>query len=159
MSWRSGCAAVRLAVAALVAAGGALASGSAGAPAGSSSRQAIEQVLEDYVGLYGGPTLERWRRLFHPSLAVFNPGPEGDIRARGLEEFFAAQKGIFATGRQIHERLENVRIEEGRRIARVSADFVFVDEGHERRGKLGLHLAEGNEGWQVVGILFSYDPP
>jgi hypothetical protein len=45
----------------------------------------------------------------------------------------------------------------GRRIARVSADFVFLDEGQERRGKLGLHLAEGTEGWRIVAVLFAYD--
>jgi hypothetical protein len=47
----------------------------------------------------------------------------------------------------------------GRRIARVSADFIFLDEGEERRGKLGLHLAEGREGWRIVAVLFAYDAP
>lgn len=127
-------------------------------PAGG-SRAAIDRLISDYTGLYAGPTLQEWRRLFHPALAVFDPRPDGGIRARGLEAFYAAQKEYFATGRRISERLENVRVEEGRRIARVSADFVFVDEGEERRGKLGLYLAEGEQGWKVVGILFSYDEP
>jgi len=86
-----------------------------------------------------------------------HPAADGTIRVRNLEEFFAAQKGYFESGRAISERLENVRIEPGRRIARVMADFVFVDEGEERRGTLGLHLAEGQDGWRIVAILFSYD--
>ena len=45
----------------------------------------------------------------------------------------------------------------GRRIARVSADFVFMDEEAERPGKLGLHLAEGKDGWRIVAVLFAYD--
>ena len=62
-----------------------------------------------------------------------------------------------ATGRRLSERLENIRVDTGRRIARVSADFVFVDEGAERPGKLGLHLAEGKDGWRIVAVLFAYD--
>ena len=27
----------------------------------------------------------------------------------------------------------------------------------ERPGKLGLHLAEGQDGWKIVAVLFSYD--
>jgi hypothetical protein len=39
----------------------------------------------------------------------------------------------------------------------VTTDFIFVDEGKESRGKLGLHLARGNDGWKIVAVLFSYD--
>jgi hypothetical protein len=76
---------------------------------------------------------------------------------RGLDEFLERQRSYFATGRRISERLEDVRIDMGRRIARVSADFIFVDEGEERPGKLGLHLAEGQDGWKIVAVLFAYD--
>ncbi len=86
-----------------------------------------------------------------------SPKADGSIQVRGLEEFFSAQKNYFATRKSISEHLENVRIEEGRRIARVTADFIFVDEGQERRGKLGLHAVKGNDGWKIVGIVFSYD--
>jgi hypothetical protein len=44
----------------------------------------------------------------------------------------------------------------GRRISRVSADFIFVDEGAERPGKPGLYLAEGKDGWKIVAVLFAY---
>lgn len=126
------------------------------APA-SPAQAAVEQLVADYIGLYAAPTLDRWRTLFHPAVVVAFPDDDGTIRTRTLDEFVTRQKNYFATGRQISERLENVRIDMGRRIARVSADFIFVDEGQERPGKLGLHLAEGQDGWKIVAVLFAYD--
>jgi hypothetical protein len=118
---------------------------------------AVDRLVTDYIGLYAEPTLDRWRELFHPAVVVAYPEADGSIRTRSLDEFVTRQKNYFATGRRISERLENVRVDLGRRIARVSADFIFVDEGKERPGKLGLHLAEGPDGWKIVGVLFSYD--
>ena len=153
-----------LAAFAICLASGAVAGSGRGSPAApqesrtaADPRAAIERVVADYAGLYARASLDRWRNLFHPSLVVAHPTEDGTIRARGLDEFFKAQKDFFDTGRKIGERLENVRIEEGRRIARVSADFVFVDEGQERRGRLGLHLVETNDGWKITAIVFSYD--
>ena len=121
------------------------------------ARAAVDRLVADYIGLYAGPTIDRWRTLFHPSVVVAFPDDDGSIRTRTLDEFVIRQKNYFATGRRISERLENVRIDMGRRIARVSADFIFIDEGEERPGKLGLHLAEGKEGWKIVAVLFAYD--
>jgi len=121
------------------------------------ARAAVDRLVADYIGLYAGPTLDRWRTLFHPAVVVAFPDDDGSIRTRSLDEFVTRQENYFATGRRISERLENVRIDMGRRIARVSADFIFMDEGEERPGKLGLHLAEGKEGWRIVAVLFAYD--
>lgn len=121
------------------------------------ARDAVERVVADYVGLYAGPTLDRWQTLFHPAALVAFPAEDGAITTRNLDEFVERQRNYFATGRRISERLENVRVDMGRRIARVSADFIFVDEGEERAGKLGLHLVEGREGWKIVAVLFAYD--
>jgi hypothetical protein len=121
------------------------------------AQAAVERVLTDYIGLYSAPTIDRWRTLFHPGVVVASPDEDGSIRMRTLDEFFTRQKNYFATGRQISERLDNVRIDMGQRIARVSADFIFMDEGEERPGKLGLHLAEGKDGWKIVAVLFAYD--
>jgi hypothetical protein len=121
------------------------------------ARAAVEQVVADYIGLYAGPTIDRWRTLFHPAVVVAFPDEDGSIRTRTLDEFVTRQENYFATGRRISERLENVRIDMGRRIARVSADFIFIDQGEERPGKLGLHLAEGKDGWRIVAVLFAYD--
>ncbi len=129
------------------------------APTPVDARAAIERVVNDYIGLYARPTLDRWKTLFHAQLLVASPKDDGTVRIRGLEEFFKAQKDRFETGRRIGERLENLRIEPGRRIARVTADFIFSEEGEESRGKLGLHLAEDGERWVITAIIFSYDEP
>src|SRR5262245_1227624 len=121
------------------------------------SRAAPDQVVRDYVDLYRAEILTEWKKLFHANLTVVSPGAQGVIVVRNLEQFYDAQATYLPKHRSVSERLENVRIEEGRRIARVAADFVFLDEGVESRGKLGLHLVEGSEGWKIVGIVFSYD--
>ena len=121
------------------------------------ARRTLDSTIRDYVGLYGSDTLAQWKQLFHPQLTVVFPDADGAIVARNLEQFYAAQASYLPTHKQVSERLENVRIDEGRRIARVSADFVFVDAGVEARGKLGLQLVEGSEGWTIVAIVFSYD--
>jgi hypothetical protein len=109
------------------------------------------------VGLYRTETLEQWKKLFHPQLTVVFPDAKGSIVVRNLEQFYGAQANYLPKRKSVSERLKNVRINEGRRIARVTADFVFVDENVESRGKLGLHLVEGSEGWKIVAIIFSYD--
>ena len=121
------------------------------------SKAALEKTVRDYIGLYRTETLAEWKKLFHPQLAVVFPSEKGSVVVRNLEQFYGAQANYLPKRKFVSERLENVRIDEGRRIARVTADFVFVDENVESRGKLGLHLVEGSEGWKIVGIIFSYD--
>ncbi|HYV17416.1 MAG TPA: nuclear transport factor 2 family protein [Verrucomicrobiae bacterium] len=117
----------------------------------------LRRLLEDYIGLYRADRLTDWKKLLHERVSVADPRPDGTIRFRGLDEFFATQQGFFGSVRRIGERLEDVRVAEGRRIARVSARFVFVDEGEERAGRLGLHVVEEGGTWRVVAIVFSYD--
>jgi len=121
------------------------------------ARKAVDRLVTDYIGLYAEPTLDRWQALFHPAVVISFPADDGSITTRTLTEFVERQRNYFATGRKISERLQNVRVDMGRRIARVSADFIFIDEGEERAGKLGLHLAEGKDGWKIVAVLFAYD--
>ena len=126
-------------------------------PGGEPHDPGLRRLIEDYVGLYRADRLDDWAQLLHEGLSVSDPRPDGGVRIRDKTAFLATQRGFFASGRRVGERLEAVRVDEGRRIARVSADFVFVDEGEERRGRLGLHLASAADGWKVVAILFSYD--
>jgi hypothetical protein len=121
------------------------------------SKDALQKVIKDYIGLYRADSLDQWKLLFHPSVTVIFPADDGSVNVRNLDEFFQRQKNYFATRKSINERLENMQIFEGRRIARVVTDFIFVDEGVEKSGKLGLHLVEGNDGWKIVAVLFSYD--
>jgi hypothetical protein len=57
--------------------------------------------VADYIGLYAGPTIDEWRKLFHPAVVVAFPDDDGSIRTRTLDEFVIRQKNYFATGRQI----------------------------------------------------------
>jgi hypothetical protein len=127
------------------------------APGGEPHDPGVRRLIEDYVGLYRGDRLEDWAKLLDEGLSVADPRPDGSVRIRDKAAFLATQRGFFASGRRVGERLEDVRVDEGRRIARVSGAFVFVDEGAERRGRLSLHLASAASGWKVVAILFSYD--
>lgn len=117
----------------------------------------LQKTIDDYIGLYTKDTLNEWRKLFHPSVTVFFPADDGGVTVRNLDEFVQRQQNYFAQRKSISERLENVQILKGRRIARVVADFIFIDEGEERAGKLGLHLVETKEGWKIVSVLFSYN--
>lgn len=129
------------------------------ARAGSPGRT-LEQTVSDYVALYNREQLEEWKQLFHPDLVVAFPDDEnGSIVTRDLEKFYAAQKRFFDSGVQGGERLENVQIHSGRRIGRVTADFVFWEGTKESRGKLGLHMVESAAGWKIVSVVFSYDQP
>jgi SnoaL-like domain len=121
------------------------------------SKEALHKVIKDYIGLYRADSLDQWKFLFHPSVTVVFPADDGSVNVRNLDEFLQRQKNYFSTRKSISERLENMQVFEGRRIARVVADFIFVDEGVEKSGKLGLHLVEGDDGWKIVAVLFSYD--
>lgn len=121
------------------------------------SRKALEKVLTDYIALYRGDSLDQWKLLFHPSVSVFFPAEDGTINYKSLEEFLARQKNFFAKKKSVSERLENVQIFEGKQIARVTADFIFIDEGTEKPGKLGMHLVEAKDGWKIVSLVFSYN--
>jgi hypothetical protein len=123
------------------------------------SQKNLDKVIKDYIGLYTKETLDEWKKLFHPSVTVVFPADDGGINVRNLEEFFQRQKNYFAQRKSISERLENVQVFEGRRIARIVADYVFIDEGVEKSGKVSLHIVDGKEGWKIVAVLFSYDTP
>ena len=123
------------------------------------SKKEIEKLLEDYIGLYKKESLDKWKELFDPSVIVAFPAEDDSINVRNLEEFLTRQRNFFAQRKSVSERLKNVQIFEGRRIGRIVADFVFIDEGNERRGKLGLHVVQSKNGWKIVALVFSYDQP
>jgi len=120
-------------------------------------RAEVDKVVRNYVDLYTAKTLDQWKALFHSDLRVSHPSEDGTIRVRNLEQFFTSQKQGFTEDPKMHEVLENVEVFMARRMARVNAGYVFTSEGKSSRGKLGLHLIRGAQGWKIVGIVFSYD--
>jgi hypothetical protein len=132
----------------------------AAAASAQTKARTLEQTVADYVGLYNRSHLEEWKTLFHPDVFVAFPDDEsGTIVTRDLEKFYGAQKRFFDSGAEGGERLENVQFHAGRRIARVTADFIFWEGKKESRGKLGLHLVESAGEWKIVAVVFSYDHP
>jgi hypothetical protein len=117
----------------------------------------IERVVADYTGLYNARDLEEWRKLFHPDLSVSSPEASGGVSVRNLKQFYNAQKKAFDAGTKMSERLQNIAIERGNRIARVAADFIFTSNGKPARGQLGMHLVQGKEGWKITAIVYSYN--
>ena len=126
-------------------------------PARPAPSSTVERVIADYTGLYNAKDLEEWRKLFHPDLIVASPQPEGKILVRNLKQFYNAQKKAFDAGTKMSERLENIAIERGNRIAQVAADFLFSSNNKPSRGQIGLHLAQGQEGWKITAIVYSYN--
>jgi hypothetical protein len=118
----------------------------------------LERVVSDYTGLYRLESLDRWKELFLPSFTVASAREDGSILERTFEEFFEAQRRYLASGREIREVLENVSIEHRGRLASVWADFVLTDAGTSRRGKLVLLLIEGEGGFKIQSLMFSYEP-
>lgn len=116
----------------------------------------LQKVLADYIDLYARETLPQWRKLFHEGMTVANLKPDGSINVRNLDAFYAAQESYFATGRRISERLENISIASGNYMATVTADFIFIDDGEQRRGKLGLHFLQQGTTWKIVAVVFTY---
>jgi hypothetical protein len=127
-------------------------------PATDTDDAALRAVVADYVGLYRNDTLPRWRELFLPSFAVASTSPDGSARLRGLDEFYGAQERYLASGREIRETLENVRIERRGRLASAWADFVLTDAGEPSRGLLVLLLIQDRGSWRIHSLMFSYDP-
>ena len=125
-------------------------------PARPAATSTVERVVADYTGLYNAKDLEEWRKLFHPDLVVASSEAAG-ISVRNLKQFYNAQKKAFDAGTKMSERLQNIAIERGNRIAQVAADFIFTSNGKPSRGQLGLHLVQGKEGWKITAIVFSYD--
>jgi len=118
---------------------------------------ALRQVVADYVGLYRKDTLPKWRELFLPWFSAASTNPDGTTRLRGLDEFYTAQVRYLATGREIRETLENVRIERQGRLASVWADFVLADAGDTSRGRLVLLMVAEQGRWRIHSLMFSYE--
>jgi hypothetical protein len=112
--------------------------------------------VHDYIALYRADSLERWRTLFLPSFTVAFTNADGSITERNLEQFVERQRQGFAKTPDMHEVLENVKIEQRGRLAGVWAEFVFTAEGQSRRGTLVMQCIRDRGEWKIQSLLFSY---
>jgi hypothetical protein len=126
------------------------------APPVASEDPALRQLVTDYIGLYRRDSLDRWQTLFLPSFTVAFTNPDGSITQRNLEQFVERQRQGFARTPDMHEVLENVRIEQRGSLASVWADFVFTADAPPRRGKLVMLCNREGGTWRIQSLLFSY---
>lgn len=117
---------------------------------------ALGQLVHDYIALYRRDSLDRWQTLFLPSFTVAFTNPDGSITQRNLEQFVERQRQGFARSPDMHEVLENVRIDQQGSLAGVWADFVFTADGKSRRGKLVMLCIRDRGTWRIQSLLFSY---
>jgi hypothetical protein len=116
----------------------------------------LQRVVHEYIALYRTDSLERWRTLFLPSFTVAFTNADGSITERNLEQFVERQRQGFAKTPDMHEVLENVKIEQRGRLAGVWAEFVFTAEGKSRRGTLVMQCIRDRGEWKIQSLLFSY---
>ena len=129
----------------------------AAAPPPGAGDENLRRVVADYVALYRRDTLANWRALFRPGFTAAHVNEDGTVRQRSLAEFYASQERYFATGKNIREELENVRVERHGPLASVWADFVLTEDGTKSRGTLVLLLIAGRDGFKIHSLMFQYD--
>jgi hypothetical protein len=117
---------------------------------------ALQRVVHDYIALYRADSLERWRTLFLASFTVAFTNADGSITERNLEQFVERQRQGFAKTPDMHELLQNVKIEQRESLASVWAEFVFTADGQSRRGTLVMQMIRDRSGWRIQSLLFSY---
>jgi hypothetical protein len=129
-----------------------------GAAQRSTEDAAVRRVVDDYIDLYRGETLDRWKALFLPGFTATAVSADGSVTTRTLDEFFESQRGAFARG-PVSERLENVRIDRAGHLARAFADFYFTSGGNTRHGQLILVLVEEKAQFKIASLAFTYHLP
>ena len=116
----------------------------------------LSRLIHDYIALYRGDSLGRWRMLFLPSFTVAFTNEDGSITERNLDQFVERQRLGFARSPDMHEVLENVTIQQRASLASVWAEFVFTASGESRRGTLVMLCLRDRGTWRIQSLLFSY---
>jgi hypothetical protein len=116
----------------------------------------LQRVVHEYIALYRADSLERWRSLFLPSFTVAFTNADGSITERNLGQFVERQRQGFAKSPDMHEVLENVKIDQRGSLASVWAEFVFTAAGQSRRGTLVMQCIRDPSGWRIQSLLFSH---
>ena len=128
----------------------------AGAAVGESADAELAALLVDYIALYTGPSLARWRELFLPSFVATATNDDGTVSAWNLDTFYERQRNAFATGKPIRETLENTQVDCTGALASVRSEFVWTDGTITRRGRLMLLVIRERGRFRIQALTFSY---
>ena len=124
--------------------------------AGPEGGDPIDRLLHDYIGLYTRDTLDQWRTLFHPGFVAAFTNADGTTTSRTLDQFLERQRKYFATGRQISEVLEDVKVERQGPLAVVRAGFVLHDGPAVKKGGLMMLLIRQRDRFLIQSLVFTY---
>lgn len=113
-------------------------------------------LLDDYIGLYRGDALERWRNLFLPDFVATSTNDDGSTTTRGLDAFYERQRALFATGKPVSEVLQDPKMQRTGNLACVISDFVWTDTEITRHGRLMMLLIVERGKLKIQALTFSY---
>ena len=116
----------------------------------------VPALLEQFIGLYGRDTLDRWRTLFLPGFVAAATNEDGSVTTWNLDQFYERQQALFASGKPIREVLQNTETKLDGRLAFVRSDFVWTDGEVKRPGRLMMLIAAEHGELKIQALSFSY---
>jgi hypothetical protein len=116
----------------------------------------LDRLLQDFIGLYAGDSLDRWRELFLPAFTAAATSPDGSVATWTLDEFCQRQRQLFATGRPIRERLTDTEVRQDGDLAWVRSGYVWTDGQAERPGRLMMLAVAERGAFRIQALAFSY---
>ena len=118
--------------------------------------RSVDEVIDAFLRLYTKDNLARWRELFLPSFIAVATNPDGTLTSYTLEEFYARQRSLFASGKPVSEIMTNTETRISGPLASVRSDYVWTDGSVHRPGRLMMLLVEERGRFRIQALAFSY---
>jgi hypothetical protein len=116
----------------------------------------VDELLEDFIGLYARATLPRWRGLFLPSFTAAATNEDGSVTTWTLDQFYERQRQLFAGGKPVSEVLHDTETHRNGDLACVRSDYVWTDGEAKRPGRLMMLIVADRGELKIQSLTFSY---
>jgi len=116
----------------------------------------VDELLEDFIGLYVRATLPRWRGLFLPSFTAAATNEDGSVTTWTLDQFYERQRQLFASGKPVSEVLHNTETHRNGDLVCVRSDYVWTDGEAKRPGRLMMLIIADRGELKIQSLTFSY---
>ena len=116
----------------------------------------VNELLENFIGLYARDTLPRWRGLFMPGFTAAATNEDGAVTTWTLDEFYERQRQLFASGKPVSEILQNAETHRNGDLACVRSDYVWTDGEAKRPGRLMMLIIAERGELKIQSLTFSY---
>ena len=116
----------------------------------------VDELLEDFIGLYARATLPRWRDLFLPSFTAAAANEDGSVTTWTLDQFYERQRQLFASGKPVSEVLHDTETHRTGDLACVRSDYVWTDGEAKRPGRLMMLIVADRGELKIQSLTFSY---